>query len=69
MQADWEGDRGETVVSFDSELKDTQPSELIGLKVFPLASGFGAMSIIMLIKSIAWFAEGYVRKIRKWSYI
>ena len=46
-------------------LKDTQPSELIGLKVFPLASGFGAMSILMLIISIAWFAEGYVRKILK----
>ncbi|MBM3574318.1 MAG: hypothetical protein FJX39_01195 [Alphaproteobacteria bacterium] len=46
-------------------LKDTHSSELIGLKVFPLAIGFGAMCILMLFILIAWFSEGYVRKISK----
>jgi hypothetical protein len=45
--------------------KDTHSSELIGLKVFPLAIGFGAMCILMLFILIAWFSEGYVRKLRK----
>lgn len=46
-------------------LKDSQPSELVGLKVFPLAIGFGAMCILILSILIAWFAEGYVHKISR----
>ena len=46
-------------------LKDSQPSELIGLKVFPLAIGFSAMCLLMLVVSISWLVEGYVRKIRR----
>ena len=45
--------------------KDTQPSELIGVKIFPLAIGFSAMCILMLFISLSWFFEGYLRNMRK----